>query len=493
MPRAFLRSILFNILFYCLTAIACVLCLPTLILPRRFFMGVVYAFVHTAYFLERTVLGLKLEVRGRENLPQDGAYIVAAKHQSAYETLKLHVLFKDPAVILKKELLSIPLWGLYLKKSDPIAIDRSNPDSAIESINTGALRVKGQGRPIVIFPQGTRVSTEHTASQKPYKIGVARIQEATELPIIPVALNAGLYWPRNGFFKSSGTVVISILPAIEAGKDRSELLQELEETIEVESLGLMNEARESLMDKAPGFGKALGALGVLITLLFGIYSYVWFSIAEQTQSEYGVLLRGITNTDGPFQTPEISGFPGPIKLHVEQETIRNDRSSIQVKDLNVHGWPLPTLPIHLKTGPVSVQYFKWPKALEFESLSAAFSLKGQDIVKIHDSKLTRGDFLASTTGTLDMEQKPIPRMTLDVQFENHTGFLQELGQSKILPPHMAAFMNAGFSSLSDADGRVSLPVRQKNMTIFVGPLPLMTLEEPLEYDPDLDASLHPIQ
>jgi len=245
MKRNYIRSLLYNILFFGLTAVACVLCLPALLLPRKLAMGVVWAFVRSNLVLEKYVLGLSYEVRGGAHLPNEGAYILAAKHQSAYETMKLHILFKDPAVILKKELLSIPLWGWYLAKSDVIAIDRSTRKAAISSINNGALRMKEQGRPIVIFPQGTRVRVDTTTQEKPYKIGVARVQEATGLPIIPMAMNAGVFWPRNAFWKSSGTVVFEFLPPIEVGMDAGALLKKLENDIEERSNALMDEARKN--------------------------------------------------------------------------------------------------------------------------------------------------------------------------------------------------------------------------------------------------------
>ena len=244
MKRAYIRSILYNILFFGLTAIACLSCLPALVMPRKIAMGVVYGFVHTNLFLEKAVLGLSYEVRGMENLPKEGSYILAAKHQSAYETMKLHILFGDPAIVLKKELLRIPLWGWYLGKSDVIAIDRSSRNAAIESLRSGALRMKEQGRPIVIFPQGTRVCVDATTKEKPYKVGVARVQEATGLPIIPMAMNAGIFWPRNAFWKSSGRIVFEFLPPIDPELETSALLKKLEHDIEGTSIALMNEARE---------------------------------------------------------------------------------------------------------------------------------------------------------------------------------------------------------------------------------------------------------
>ena len=245
MKRNYIRSILYNILFFGLTAIACFLCLPALLLPRKQAMAVPHAFVAVNAFLERTVLNLRYEIRGAEHLPQDGSYILAAKHQSAYETMKLHILFKDPAIILKKELLSIPLWGWYLAKSDVIAIDRSSPEAAVKSIQDGARHMKEMGRPIVIFPQGTRVKVDATTKEKPYRVGVARVQEATDLPIIPMAMNAGVFWPRNAFWKSSGTVVFEFLPPVNPGMDRSDLLSHLEEVIETTSNRLMDEARQN--------------------------------------------------------------------------------------------------------------------------------------------------------------------------------------------------------------------------------------------------------
>ncbi|MCD8497757.1 MAG: 1-acyl-sn-glycerol-3-phosphate acyltransferase [Alphaproteobacteria bacterium] len=143
--RYWLRSTIYNITFYLLTVLACIVALPMLFLPRIWFLWVVRTWLALNTALERIIMGLSYEVRGLENLPEDGSFIVAAKHQSAYETLKLHVLFEDPAVVLKKELLSIPLWGGFLKKSDVIAIDRSSREQAMNSIIEGAKRMSEQG------------------------------------------------------------------------------------------------------------------------------------------------------------------------------------------------------------------------------------------------------------------------------------------------------------------------------------------------------------
>lgn len=237
----FLRSTLFNFFFFIVTGISCLLFLPGLLLPRRHAMKIVDIFVGSVYLLERVFLGLDYEVRGAEHLPKEGCYIVAAKHQSSYETFKLHILFKDPAVILKRELYRIPLWGRFLKKSDPIAIDRSSKDSA-QQIVDGAKRMKAQGRPIIIFPQGTRVHTWQTAKDKPYKSGVARMQANADLTIIPMATNTGVFWPKHSWLKWPGKVVFEFLPPIPPGQNVSDVTKQIEILLETESKKLELEA-----------------------------------------------------------------------------------------------------------------------------------------------------------------------------------------------------------------------------------------------------------
>lgn len=497
LKRAPIRSTLFNILFYILTAIACVVCLPTLALPRQYFMGVVYGFVRGVYFLERVILGLGLEIRGDEHLPASGSYIVAAKHQSAYETLKLHLLFKDPAVILKKELLSIPLWGLYLKKSDPIAIDRSNPDSAISSIQEGAKRVAAQGRPIVIFPQGTRVSVDQKSDKRPYKVGVARVQEATGLAVIPLAINAGMFWPKHGWLKSSGRVVFSFLPAIAAGKERKDLLGALEAQIEGESLSLMNEARERELEpkaqKARRITQAVFAFTAL--LVFGLYSFAWFEIAKQTKVEYVSMLESLSGGRHTYEPPRVTGYPLKMKLSVAEEKLQNDRGSLMIQGLRVEGWPLPNAAINVTTGSITAQYFQWRAPLVFDSLRGSFTLHGTR-VHLNESVLEKADFKTYVAGDVDMKQD-IPLIDLMVTFEEPRPLLQALADSGIVEPHMARFIEGGLASFKDDDGLIHVPVHQKNTTLFVGPLPVMTFTPPPSlapdaFDADLGVRLYPI-
>lgn len=241
----FLRSLLFNILFYSLTTIACIVFLPVLWFPRPAVLAVTKLYLNCVDFLETYVLGLTYEIRGKEHLPKEGTYLVAAKHQSAYETLKLHHLFGDPTIVLKESLMRIPVFGVFLKKLDVIAIDRSNKEESIKTIIAGAKRMKDQGRPILIFPQGTRVGVNITTKEKPYKGGIVKMYSQTDLPIIPMALNSGLFWARNSFIKKPGKVIFEFLSPIEPGLPDKKVMQALEDRLESHSLSLMKEAKEN--------------------------------------------------------------------------------------------------------------------------------------------------------------------------------------------------------------------------------------------------------
>jgi 1-acyl-sn-glycerol-3-phosphate acyltransferase len=240
-----LRSIAFNITFYGFTFFFCLLGLPSLLLARAQYFKILMWYFRSVYWIEKHILGLDFEVRGAEHLPKDGQYIVAAKHYSAYETLKIHILFPDPAVIMKRELRSIPLWGWHAQKSDMIFIDRGSRDVAMRSIIEGALRMKSLNRPIIIFPQGTRVGLEDTIQNRPYKIGIMKMYEATNLPIIPLAMNSGFYWGKDQFLKRSGKVIFEFLPPIAAGKDSNEAFALMRDEIESVSQKLVNEAIEA--------------------------------------------------------------------------------------------------------------------------------------------------------------------------------------------------------------------------------------------------------
>ena len=147
----------------------------------------------------------------------------------AWETMKLHLILPDPAVVLKQELTQVPVWGWFATKAEMIPVDRGARGRAVASLLDGARRVAAQGRPSVIFPQGTRTAP---GSRHPYRIGVGMLYEQLHLPIVPMALNSGLFWPRRGFFKRPGTITVEFLPPISPGLQRYVAMRELARRLE---------------------------------------------------------------------------------------------------------------------------------------------------------------------------------------------------------------------------------------------------------------------
>lgn len=238
------RSIIFIILFYGVwSPLICIGLAPSLLLPRSFAVRIASFYQDGPYYLAKYILGIDFELRGAEHKPAHGAYLVASKHQSAYETLLLYRLFGDPTIVLKKELLSVPFFGWFLKKLEVIAIDRGNSMAAKNSLQAGALKMKEQNRPIIIYPQGTRVSVDATTAENPYKAGIVKLYTAVDLPILPVAINTGLYWPRGTFIKKPGKVIIEFLPLIPTGLPPETILKTLEQQIETASDRLVAEGR----------------------------------------------------------------------------------------------------------------------------------------------------------------------------------------------------------------------------------------------------------
>ncbi|HYB08538.1 MAG TPA: lysophospholipid acyltransferase family protein [Alphaproteobacteria bacterium] len=236
-----LRSLLFNLIFYGWTGCLCVLALPALLLPRDVlvFGGRIWA--RGTVVLLRFLVGLRHQVRGIENNPR-GSAIYALKHQSAWDTLLLPVLFRDPMIVLKRELIFIPLFGWYLVKTKQIAVDRSGRAAALKRMINAAKAGAGAGRPIVIFPEGTRVPP---GESRPYHPGVAALYGLLDLPVVPVALNSGFFWGRRRFLKKAGVITVEFLPAISPGLERKAFLAELNGRIEGACKRLADDARQA--------------------------------------------------------------------------------------------------------------------------------------------------------------------------------------------------------------------------------------------------------
>ena len=233
-----LRAALFNLAFYCWTAILGLILLPILFAPRKVAARIGYWWSASVLLLARLIIGLKYELRGAEHIPP-GAAIVAMKHQSAWDTLAAPVLIVDPAIVIKRELLLIPCYGWYAAKAGMIAVDRGAGVTALKHMIERARVVAECQRKIVIFPEGTRTEI---GARRPYQPGVAALYTQLGLPVVPVALNSGLFWRRRSFVKKPGRIVVEFLPPIPPGMDRKKFLAELQNRIEAATARLVAEA-----------------------------------------------------------------------------------------------------------------------------------------------------------------------------------------------------------------------------------------------------------
>ena len=237
-----LRSLAFNVAFVTWTALLAFGCLPALALPRRATIAVSRFWSRGVLALLGGIVGLRYEVRGRENLP-DGPVIFAVKHQSAWETIAFALLIPDFAGVYKRELLRIPVYGWYMMRARMIPVDRTAGAGALRKMLRRAREVAAQGRPIVVMPEGTRVAP---GTDRPYHPGVAALYGDLGLPVVPVALNSGYFWARRAFLKRPGCIVFEYLPPIEPGLGRKAFMAMLRERIENASRVLGEEARRQL-------------------------------------------------------------------------------------------------------------------------------------------------------------------------------------------------------------------------------------------------------
>ncbi len=236
---ALARSILFNLLFYVTTALFVLLGSPLLFGPRHWAMAALAVHARFEVWLLKVVIGLKLEVRGREKLPK-GACLVACKHQSAWETFALIPLFRDPALLMKRELFWIPFHGWFSHKFEMIPVDRDKGPSALRAMLRETKKRVEDGREIIIFPEGTRRAP---GAPPDYKTGVVLLYEALRVPCVPVALNSGLFWPRRSMMRRPGTVIVEFLDPIPPGLTKAEFMRRLTMAIETASDRLLAEAK----------------------------------------------------------------------------------------------------------------------------------------------------------------------------------------------------------------------------------------------------------
>jgi 1-acyl-sn-glycerol-3-phosphate acyltransferase len=235
-----LRSLLYAAAFYLVTGLMLVGLSWLLLAPRSWAMAGLKLHARISIWLLAKIVGTKMEVRGRENLP-DGSILVVAKHQSTWDTFALIPLFSDPAIVLKDELKWIPFYGWFCVKFGHILVKRDKASIALKTLVADAKDRIAAGREVVIFPEGTRMPP---GAPPDYKPGYLALYDALGVPTVPLALNSGLFWPRRSIVRYPGTIVVSFLPPVPPGLPRKIAKDRIESAIETESAALIDEARK---------------------------------------------------------------------------------------------------------------------------------------------------------------------------------------------------------------------------------------------------------
>lgn len=214
---AFLRSLAFALAFYPGTLMCVLAAFPASLFGDRYLRAVTHIWVRFHRWCARVLLGITTRVEG---VPPQGAMLVAAKHQSMYETMEIVLLLHEPAIIMKSQLSDIPLWGWVARSYGIIPVDREGGAAALRLMMRAAQRAIAQGRPIVIFAEGTRVAVGEAPPLQP---GFAGLYRALKLPVVPLALDSGRLWPRRRFVKQPGIVTFRFGETIPPGLARDDI------------------------------------------------------------------------------------------------------------------------------------------------------------------------------------------------------------------------------------------------------------------------------
>lgn len=236
------RSAVFNVAFFAMTIAALLVTWPVVFSSRpEPALWVARNWARTVFAMLRAIAGVRWEVRGDVSRLQ-GPILIACNHQSAWDTIVFLWLCRRATYAMKKELMAIPLFGWMAKAQGHIPVDRKAGAAAFRRLQRQARAALASGRQIVLFPEGTRAAPD---VRRPYQPGIAGLYAALGVPVVPVALNSGLFWGRRSFIKRPGTIVLEILPDIPAGMEREAFLSELELRISSTADRLIAEARRA--------------------------------------------------------------------------------------------------------------------------------------------------------------------------------------------------------------------------------------------------------
>jgi 1-acyl-sn-glycerol-3-phosphate acyltransferase len=228
--RAFLRSLLYAAIFYPVTVLWVLVGVPATLLGREPTLRIVLSWTDFHHWLARHVLGIRVRMEGR--IPA-GSHLIAVKHQSMFETLEMVRLSHLPIIVMKKELADIPLFGFMTRRYGIIAVERSAGAKALRALVEEGRRAVATGRPVIIYPEGTRVRVGETP---PLRSGFAALYRTLDLAVVPVALDSGRLWGR-GFVHRSGTVTVRVGETIPAGLAREEVEARVHAAINALELG----------------------------------------------------------------------------------------------------------------------------------------------------------------------------------------------------------------------------------------------------------------
>ena len=252
-----LRSLIFQLLFFLSNALQMIFWTPVFFfLDRPTAWKIVRLWAKSHLWLQAWIIGSSYEFRGSGNIPRGQPFLVASKHQSNWETYTTLLFFDDASFVLKRELMSVPLFGWYLSKMQLVPVDRGKRSEALASMALNAAPQYREGREIIIYPEGTRT---FPGAPPAYKYGLVHLYGELQATVLPIALNSGLFWPRKSLFLYPGKIVMEFLPPIGPGLSREQFALEIERRIETATNRLLGEAADS--PDAPPTAERFRSLG----------------------------------------------------------------------------------------------------------------------------------------------------------------------------------------------------------------------------------------